>query len=306
MSATSGRLSTPEQVEHTASRLSQNLDHEHMSIRSPRASGYRTSDDVRLGGRAGVSMKKLLIGLLILGGVIAAIAVIKRRSGSGVDEWDSFAADDMYAQASTTTARATDARRTPPRRPPTLQEAATTATKAAKDAAGRPPTRQRTPPPRPRRLPRTPPRRPPTLPRTPEQVDPKEARMSHQAARRAGPAYWISRAMSCSSTASRSRASSSSRWRSSSSSSTRIRRLHCRLGLPGRRGSCSRSVGSSFDRRGRAGLGLRCFDALRHVHVRAPRAGALAWSIGSTGRSRPSGTRRCGSRPPERRRARVS
>ena len=70
-------------------------------------------------------MRRLLIGLLILGGVIAAIAVIKRRSGSGLDEWDSFAADDVYAQASTTTAKASDA----------VKDAATTATKAAKDAA---------------------------------------------------------------------------------------------------------------------------------------------------------------------------
>ena len=70
-------------------------------------------------------MRKLLIGLLILGGVIAAIAVIKRRSGSGLDEWDSFAADDVYAQASKTTAKATDA----------VKDAATTVTKAAKDAA---------------------------------------------------------------------------------------------------------------------------------------------------------------------------
>ena len=54
-------------------------------------------------------MRRLLIGLLILGGVIAAVAVIRRRSGSGVDEWDSFAADDVYAQASMTTAKATDA-----------------------------------------------------------------------------------------------------------------------------------------------------------------------------------------------------
>jgi gas vesicle protein len=69
-------------------------------------------------------MKRLLIGLLILGGVIAAIAVIKRRSGSGVDEWDSFAADDVYAQASRTTANASDA----------VKGAATTATSAAKDA----------------------------------------------------------------------------------------------------------------------------------------------------------------------------
>ena len=70
-------------------------------------------------------MRRLLIGLLILGGVIAAIAVIKRRSGSGLDEWDSFAADDVYAQASKTTATATDA----------VKDAATTATKAARDAA---------------------------------------------------------------------------------------------------------------------------------------------------------------------------
>ena len=53
-------------------------------------------------------MRKLLIGLLILGGVIAAIAVMRRRSSSGVDEWDSFAADDAYAQAPK-----------PPRKPPT-------------------------------------------------------------------------------------------------------------------------------------------------------------------------------------------
>jgi hypothetical protein len=70
-------------------------------------------------------MRKLLIGLLILGGVIAAIAVIRRRSGSGDDGWDSFAADDVYAQASTTATKATDA----------AKDAATTATRAAKDAA---------------------------------------------------------------------------------------------------------------------------------------------------------------------------
>ena len=72
-------------------------------------------------------MRKLLIGLLILGGVIAAIAVIKRRSGSGVDEWDSFAADDVYAQASKTTAKATDG----------VKDAASTATKTAKDATAK-------------------------------------------------------------------------------------------------------------------------------------------------------------------------
>ena len=70
-------------------------------------------------------MRKLLIGLLILGGVIAAIAVIRRRSGSGDDGWDSFAADDVYAQASKTATKATGA----------AKDAATTATRAAKDTA---------------------------------------------------------------------------------------------------------------------------------------------------------------------------
>jgi hypothetical protein len=70
-------------------------------------------------------MRKLLIGLLILGGVIAAIAVIRRRSGSGDDGWDSFAADDVYAQASKVGTKATDA----------AKDAATTATRAAKDTA---------------------------------------------------------------------------------------------------------------------------------------------------------------------------
>ena len=70
-------------------------------------------------------MRKLLIGLLILGGVIAAIAVIRRRSGSGDDGWDSFAADDVYAQASKTATKATDA----------AKDVAATATRAAKDAA---------------------------------------------------------------------------------------------------------------------------------------------------------------------------
>jgi hypothetical protein len=38
--------------------------------------------------------EELLIGMLLLGGVIAVIAVIVgRRSGAGVDEWDSFAGD---------------------------------------------------------------------------------------------------------------------------------------------------------------------------------------------------------------------
>jgi gas vesicle protein len=83
-------------------------------------------------------MRRLLIGLLILGGVIAAIAVIKRRSGSGVDEWDSFAADDVYAQGSTTTARATDAvKDAAPKATDATKDAATTATKAAKEATSK-------------------------------------------------------------------------------------------------------------------------------------------------------------------------
>jgi gas vesicle protein len=83
-------------------------------------------------------MRKLLIGLLILGGVIAAIAVIKRRSGSGVDEWDSFAADDAYAQASATTAGATDAERdAAAKTTDATKDAATTATKAVKEATSK-------------------------------------------------------------------------------------------------------------------------------------------------------------------------
>ena len=72
-------------------------------------------------------MRKLLIGLLILGGVIAAIAVMRRRSSSDVDEWDSFAADDVYAQASKSFTTATDA----------AKDAAATTSEAAKDAAAK-------------------------------------------------------------------------------------------------------------------------------------------------------------------------
>ena len=54
-------------------------------------------------------MKKFLIGVLIVGGMIAAIAVImRRRSGSGVDDWDSLA-EDSYSRASQTASRAADA-----------------------------------------------------------------------------------------------------------------------------------------------------------------------------------------------------
>ena len=83
-------------------------------------------------------MRKLLFGLLILGGVIAAIAVMRRRSSSGVDEWDSFAPGDPYAQAPNATAKATDA----------VKDATAKATDAVKGATREePPTPRRTPPP---------------------------------------------------------------------------------------------------------------------------------------------------------------
>ena len=54
-------------------------------------------------------MKKFLIGVLIVGGIIAAVAVIvRRRSGSGVDDWDSLA-EESYSRASQTASRAADA-----------------------------------------------------------------------------------------------------------------------------------------------------------------------------------------------------
>ena len=66
-------------------------------------------------------MRKLLIGLLILGGVIAAIAVMRRRSSSGVDEWDSFAPVTRTRRRRAPVAKTTPSHRagwTPPRRPP--------------------------------------------------------------------------------------------------------------------------------------------------------------------------------------------
>jgi hypothetical protein len=54
-------------------------------------------------------MKKFLIGVLIVGGMVAAVAVImRRRSGSGVDDWDSLA-EDSYSRASQSASRAADA-----------------------------------------------------------------------------------------------------------------------------------------------------------------------------------------------------
>ncbi len=70
-------------------------------------------------------MRKFLIGLLILGGVIAAIAVIsKKRSGMGGDEWDSFATSTTDAAKEVAT-KTTEA----------AKDAATKATDVAKDTA---------------------------------------------------------------------------------------------------------------------------------------------------------------------------
>jgi len=81
-------------------------------------------------------MRKLLIGLLILGGVLAAIAVMKRRSGSDVEEWDSFAADDSYSRASMTATKVADAAEDAAATTTNaVKDAASTTTKAAKDAA---------------------------------------------------------------------------------------------------------------------------------------------------------------------------
>jgi uncharacterized protein (UPF0333 family) len=54
-------------------------------------------------------MKKFLVGMMLLAGAIAVIAVIvKRRSGSDVDEWDSLAGD-TYSRASQSVSKATNA-----------------------------------------------------------------------------------------------------------------------------------------------------------------------------------------------------
>ena len=54
-------------------------------------------------------MKKFLIGLLIIAGAFAVVSMIaKRRSGSGTDEWSSFA-DDSAARASKATEAVTEA-----------------------------------------------------------------------------------------------------------------------------------------------------------------------------------------------------
>jgi gas vesicle protein len=69
-------------------------------------------------------MRRFLIGLLIVGAVIAAIAVfVKRRSGSQLDEWDSFA-EDTVSRVPEAASEATES----------AKDAASEATEAAKDA----------------------------------------------------------------------------------------------------------------------------------------------------------------------------
>ena len=80
-------------------------------------------------------MRKFLIGLLILSGVIAAIAVVsRRRSDSGVDEWDSLATKATDAAKDAATKAADPAKDTAKKATDAAKDAATKATDAAKDA----------------------------------------------------------------------------------------------------------------------------------------------------------------------------
>lgn len=70
-------------------------------------------------------MKRFVIGLLVVGGIIAAIAlIIRRRSGSDLDEWDSFAGD-TYTRASTSVTNLSES----------AMDAVSKGSGAAKDAA---------------------------------------------------------------------------------------------------------------------------------------------------------------------------
>jgi gas vesicle protein len=56
-------------------------------------------------------MKRFVMGVLIVGSVIAAIAlVVRKRSRSGADQWDTFA-EDTFARASTSVSKVSDAAR---------------------------------------------------------------------------------------------------------------------------------------------------------------------------------------------------
>ena len=72
-------------------------------------------------------MRRFLIGLLLLGSVIAIVAVIARRRSSSVgDEWDSFA-EDPYGRASESVSKVTD----------TATESVSKAEGAAKDSVSK-------------------------------------------------------------------------------------------------------------------------------------------------------------------------
>ena len=72
-------------------------------------------------------MKRFVIGMLIVGSVVAAIVLITRkRSGSGTDDWGMFA-DDTYDRASTAASKMSD----------TAKDAASKVSDTAKDAASK-------------------------------------------------------------------------------------------------------------------------------------------------------------------------
>jgi hypothetical protein len=82
---------------------------------------------VRWTAKRGIAMKRLVIGLLIVGGVIAAIALVaRRRAGSRGDEWDAFA-EDTFARASDAASTVTDS----------AKDATSTVADSAKDAASK-------------------------------------------------------------------------------------------------------------------------------------------------------------------------
>ena len=72
-------------------------------------------------------MKRFMVGMLIIGSAIAVIALIMRkRSGSADNEWDSFA-EDTWTRASTSATKVPDA----------VEGAASDASDATKDAASK-------------------------------------------------------------------------------------------------------------------------------------------------------------------------
>ena len=72
-------------------------------------------------------MKRFVVGLLIIGSVIAVIAlIVRRRSGSDMDEWDSFA-EDTWTRASSTATKIPEA----------AEDAGSQLSDTAKDAASK-------------------------------------------------------------------------------------------------------------------------------------------------------------------------